>query len=57
MSKSSTATDADPNFRQLPPMHPGEMLRVPLGRITAPQDVANAALFFASSEAESSPAS
>lgn len=27
MSKSSTITDADPNFRQLPPLHPGEMLR------------------------------
>lgn len=27
MSKSSTTTDADPNFRRLPPLHPGEMLR------------------------------
>ena len=27
MSKSSTITEADPNFRQLPPLHPGEMLR------------------------------
>lgn len=27
MSKSSTITDADPNFRRLPPLHPGEMLR------------------------------
>ena len=35
MSKSSTITDADPDFRRLPPLHPGEMLReeflVPLG--------------------------
>jgi addiction module HigA family antidote len=35
MSKSSTITDADPSFRRLPPLHPGEMLReeflVPLG--------------------------
>jgi addiction module HigA family antidote len=34
-SKSSTTTDRDPAFRQLPPMHPGEVLReeflVPLG--------------------------
>lgn len=27
MSKSSTIIDADPNFRRLPPLHPGEMLR------------------------------
>ena len=27
MSKSSTTIDADPNFRRLPPMHPGEVLR------------------------------
>lgn len=27
MSKSSTTTDIDPDFRQLPPLHPGEMLR------------------------------
>jgi len=27
MSKSSTITDIDPNFRRLPPLHPGEMLR------------------------------
>ena len=27
MSKSSTITEADPNFRKLPPLHPGEMLR------------------------------
>lgn len=27
MSKSSTTTEADPNFRRLPPLHPGEMLR------------------------------
>lgn len=35
MSKSSTTTDRDPNFRRLPPLHPGEILReeflVPLG--------------------------
>jgi len=35
MSKSSTTIDLDPNFRRLPPLHPGEMLReeflVPLG--------------------------
>ena len=35
MPKSSTIIDADPNFRRLPPLHPGEMLReeflVPLG--------------------------
>ena len=35
MPKLSTTTDADPNFRRLPPLHPGEMLReeflVPLG--------------------------
>jgi antitoxin HigA-1 len=36
MSKSSTTTaDADPKFRRLPPLHPGEVLReeflVPLG--------------------------
>ena len=27
MSKSSTITEADPNFRRLAPLHPGEMLR------------------------------
>lgn len=27
MSKSSTTTETDPNFRRLPPLHPGEMLR------------------------------
>lgn len=26
-SKSSTTTDRDPKFRQLPPLHPGEVLR------------------------------
>jgi antitoxin HigA-1 len=35
MSKSSTITDVDPNFRRLAPLHPGEMLReeflVPIG--------------------------
>lgn len=35
MSKLPTITDVDPNFRRLPPLHPGEMLReeflVPLG--------------------------
>jgi addiction module HigA family antidote len=27
MSKSSTITDVEPNFRKLRPLHPGEMLR------------------------------
>lgn len=27
MSKSSTTTDIDPNFRRLPPLHVGEVLR------------------------------